>query len=333
MAEEVKEEPKKEEAPKPAADPPAEKPAEAAPAANQPTSASNATPSSSGGGGGKVALIIILVIVVILAVLGVGGYFAWKYFAKGVKNKVSSITSSLTATATKTSSSGLTVTALEEIFKYPNGTVTSTDREKVGDIVSVTSMKTADSFSTVQDYYVALAGKKSYTVTKKSKDGDDQTGYNGWVNVDGTDFKAEIYINQYTGSETTIEVSISGANLAEGTGITASSTVTTSKTATSGDYVISDSATRVLAESDLTSLSDWQLKVARNEIYARHGREFVHKDLQCYFAKKGWYKVDSNFSESSLSTTETKNVATILAYEQKINSSLYQTDSGCDTNS
>jgi len=97
----------------------------------------------------------------------------------------------------------------------------------------------------------------------------------------------------------------------------------------SGDYVISDSDTRVIQEAELVNLSPWQLKVARNEIYARHGRPFVHKDLQCYFATKSWYKIDENFTESSLSTIENRNVAIIQAYEEKINSPMASKDTGC----
>ncbi len=126
-------------------------------------------------------------------------------------------------------------------------------------------------------------------------------------------------------------------------GTTASVTVTTtvnasltaSSTATifsASDYIIADSSTRVILRSALTDLTPWQLKVARNEIYARHGREFVHKDLQCYFAKKTWYKADVNYSESMLSTTQTKNIATIQAYEEETNSPLQSKDSGCNTN-
>ncbi len=109
---------------------------------------------------------------------------------------------------------------------------------------------------------------------------------------------------------------------------TATSSLSTSK-AISGDYVISDSNSRLIKEAELVNLTPWQLKVARNEIYARYGRPFVHKDLQCYFATKSWYHVDENFSESMLSTLENKNVATILAYEEKINSPLLQKDTGC----
>ncbi len=121
---------------------------------------------------------------------------------------------------------------------------------------------------------------------------------------------------------------------------TVSATKTATKTATitssasaSSDYILLDSNARVISESELVGLTPWQLKVARNEIYARHGREFVHKDLQCYFAKKSWYGIDPLYSESALSTTENRNVAIILAYEEKTDSPLLQTDSGCDTNS
>lgn len=97
----------------------------------------------------------------------------------------------------------------------------------------------------------------------------------------------------------------------------------------SGDYVISDSDTRVIKEAEIRDFTPWQLKVARNEIYARHGRPFVHKDLQCYFATKSWYKIDTSFTEASLSVIETKNIATIKAFEEKINSPMLAKDTGC----
>lgn len=102
-----------------------------------------------------------------------------------------------------------------------------------------------------------------------------------------------------------------------------------SKTTIATDYVIPDSDTRVISTSELTALTPWQLKVARNEIYARHGRGFVHKDLQCYFKTKSWYTVNPNYSDTLLTTIDNKNVATILAYEQSINSPLLQKDTGC----
>lgn len=49
------------------------------------------------------------------------------------------------------------------------------------------------------------------------------------------------------------------------------------------EYVLPDSAKRKLKKSDLKGLSKEELRIARNEIYARHGRMFDDKKLQKYF--------------------------------------------------
>lgn len=108
-----------------------------------------------------------------------------------------------------------------------------------------------------------------------------------------------------------------------------SSVASATVSASPNDYVIYDSNTREITRGELQSLSEWQLKVARNEIYARHGRQFEHQDLRCYFDKQPWYKVDPDFTESVLTSVENKNIATILEYEQEINSSYLNYDSGC----
>lgn len=95
------------------------------------------------------------------------------------------------------------------------------------------------------------------------------------------------------------------------------------------DYVIDDSDKKEITKSELQGLGEWQLKVARNEIYARHGRKFDHQDLQCYFDRKSWYKIDPDFSESDLSEMENTNIATISDYEKEIDSSYLDYDSGC----
>jgi len=114
---------------------------------------------------------------------------------------------------------------------------------------------------------------------------------------------------------------------------TSTKTVKATKTAStiSDDYIITDSNTRVISDSDLAGLSNWQLKLARNEIYARHGRPFVHKDMQCYFQAKSWYVEDPSATNPTLTTTENKNVATILAYEKKVGSDIIDADTGCNS--
>lgn len=84
------------------------------------------------------------------------------------------------------------------------------------------------------------------------------------------------------------------------------------------DYIIPESSKRLLTEEDLEGLSPEQLRLARNEIFARHGRIFGSLDLQEYFESKSWYKgtADSDeFQDSLLSEIESKNVDFILAHE------------------
>lgn len=58
----------------------------------------------------------------------------------------------------------------------------------------------------------------------------------------------------------------------------------------------------------------------RNEIYARHGKVFKDKSVQKYFASFNWYKPNPKYSDNSLTATERKNAAAILAYERKADS-------------
>ena len=44
-------------------------------------------------------------------------------------------------------------------------------------------------------------------------------------------------------------------------------------------YIFYDSDTRYLTDEDLRGLSSWELKIARNEIYARRGRLFNDSSL------------------------------------------------------
>ena len=84
------------------------------------------------------------------------------------------------------------------------------------------------------------------------------------------------------------------------------------------EYVLPDSAKRKLKKSDLKCLSIEELRIARNEIYARHGRMFDDKKLQKYFDSQSWYEGTvpaSEFSEDVLSSVEKKNVAFIRQFE------------------
>ena len=90
------------------------------------------------------------------------------------------------------------------------------------------------------------------------------------------------------------------------------------KEALSGDYILPESNTRLLTEGDLEGLSAHELMLARNEIYARHGRKFIDEQIQAYFNGKSWYNGTieaADFDSSVLSEIERANISFIGAHE------------------
>lgn len=94
---------------------------------------------------------------------------------------------------------------------------------------------------------------------------------------------------------------------------------TTSKINSSNDYILSNSASKKLLDSDLSSLSKEELVLARNEIFARHGYVFQTEPYKSYFKGKSWYKPNSNFkgNDEELSKIERYNIELILKYEKR----------------
>lgn len=86
--------------------------------------------------------------------------------------------------------------------------------------------------------------------------------------------------------------------------------------ADASEYMLPESATRVLDASDLEGMSDHDLFVARNEIYARHGYTFETGELSEYFSSKSWYHPTDIFNEGDISEVERQNISTILSVEQ-----------------
>lgn len=83
-------------------------------------------------------------------------------------------------------------------------------------------------------------------------------------------------------------------------------------------YIFPDSDKRLLTQEDLARVvAPAFLRYAKNEIYARHGRQFASKDLNAYFHTKSWYEGSvpaSQFDESFLSEIEKNNVTIIQNY-------------------
>lgn len=79
-------------------------------------------------------------------------------------------------------------------------------------------------------------------------------------------------------------------------------------------FIFPDSDIRKLTSADLRYLSKEQLKIARNEIYARHGHIFQTKDMQAYFSKQSWYRENPYFT-GALTNIESYNVELIKSRE------------------
>lgn len=98
-----------------------------------------------------------------------------------------------------------------------------------------------------------------------------------------------------------------------------------SQTDNASTYVLFDSSTRIYTEAEFEAMGLHDLYLARNEIFARHGRIFASEELKSYFGSKDWYvprytaeQFDS--MKSLLSDIEKKNAELMLSVEKRRNS-------------
>lgn len=91
----------------------------------------------------------------------------------------------------------------------------------------------------------------------------------------------------------------------------------------SDEYILADSSTRFVDKSELYGLTADKCKIARNEIYARHGRRFKDPDLQKYFDDQKWYNgtIDPDtfdaLGDSVFNQFEIANRQLIIDYEKE----------------
>lgn len=87
------------------------------------------------------------------------------------------------------------------------------------------------------------------------------------------------------------------------------------------NYILPYSNSRLITRSDIASFSDFELYVARNEIYARLGRGFQNQDLQDYFNRKSWYvqrySPEEFDAKVTVSDIERENALTIRKEEER----------------
>jgi len=70
-------------------------------------------------------------------------------------------------------------------------------------------------------------------------------------------------------------------------------------------------------ESDLAYKSCFELKIMRNEIFARHGYIFKTEDMRDYFSRQSWYRPVYADVSGQLSAGEKRNAQIIKQYESR----------------
>lgn len=90
----------------------------------------------------------------------------------------------------------------------------------------------------------------------------------------------------------------------------------------SHDYILEGSDSRYITADELSNMSGEELTLARNEIFARHGRKFQDAAIQAYFNSKDWYtpsiEPDDFDYDTMLNKYEKANIKVIQNTEAKI---------------
>lgn len=79
----------------------------------------------------------------------------------------------------------------------------------------------------------------------------------------------------------------------------------------STEYILPDSSTKYYTIDDVNWLRSDEIRLAINEIYAKHGRMFKSEELQNYFNSKSWYNPSipaDQFNDSMLNDCERHNI-------------------------
>ena len=94
-------------------------------------------------------------------------------------------------------------------------------------------------------------------------------------------------------------------------------------TAETGEYFFPESNSRYLTDEEIAVYNSDQLELAKNEIYARHGRRFVTKYIADYFNSKSWYQgtIDPNTFDAEQNSIfneyELANISKIAEWEEQ----------------
>ncbi|MEO8513723.1 MAG: YARHG domain-containing protein [Ignavibacteria bacterium] len=80
---------------------------------------------------------------------------------------------------------------------------------------------------------------------------------------------------------------------------------------------------RLLTGDDVSNMSGWDLKIMRNEIFARHGYIFKSEEMRSYFSYEKWYTPRYENVDDMITDVEKKNIELIKRYESRAGNNDY----------
>lgn len=282
-----------------------------------------------------IILVPILAVIVIM-VLGVGGFFGYRYYQAG---KIKEWEVVFDDSVTKYRHLAPSISQEDEYKDYHDHFEDAVEDKDVATVERYCK-KMQDLVRTIEEendryYNQKLSDLKKRKIPKTSKENksfledclDKLAQYTG-----KKDFKqAEEIVVAFEGKIGEIELenlfSETTTNASQPTVITnatnATNTTNTVNTANSNDRkyyngycIFPNSSSVYLTEYDLYWLSSEQLRIARNEIFARHGRKFESEDLKKYFYQEGnGYEGFNKFDYEDLNAIEKANVDLIKSFE------------------
>lgn len=170
-------------------------------------------------------------------------------------------------------------------------------------------VSSAGSFDSSCLFYEAEKGKGIYAVH----------GHMGYETVTRITLKkGKLKTKQLWSKEVPDDNYYSNSNEISLTQVNNEVTINQADNGTEDVYILPNSDSCYLTDADVSWMSPETLRVARNEIYARHGRIFDSADLSEYFNSQSWYTglyTADEFEESWLNKYEKANVRLINSYE------------------
>ena len=282
--------------------------------------------------GGGLPIILIIVVIVILAIGGIG-YVIYHSFVAPAKD----VTPDWKVEESGDDSGDIDmedvdIDAVEDSYCTLEGTLT---KDSAGEYVlewedglNIYALDGDDEEVLVQgetEAYIDDTHLKAGLLDSVEEDAEIKVSGDLSVKDENVYIEADAAVNE-DGSEITKKSSNDNKKSSEQN---SQSQKSTGNSGSNSDYILPQSSSQVLTNSDISGLSLQQLNYAKNEIYARHGRKFDSPELQNYFNSKSWYHGTvnpSDFNNSMLSDVEKKNAEFLSNAEKAMDPNGYQLD-------